>query len=135
MIGRYDFKLNHVQSMRDDREYYDNLLAFALSSKEWTAIAQAELFRNIILKNRSKTEQFLKLVRENKDISSHAQSATSIRVGGRPQEDYDATGLGDHLDEIALYCPNVVEISCFKVSIKLESFRTSLHLVFCEAEC
>jgi hypothetical protein len=66
LIGRCDFKLNYYQSMKLDQEFYDNLLAFALSSKEWTAIAQAELFKNVILGNRSKTVQFLKLVKRTR---------------------------------------------------------------------
>jgi hypothetical protein len=81
LIGRCDFKLNYYHSMKHDREYCNNLLAFALSSKEWTAIAQAELFRNIILKSRNKAGQFLKLVRENKELRCYADSATSIRFG------------------------------------------------------
>jgi hypothetical protein len=124
LIGRYDFKLHHLLSMRHDREYYDNLLAFALSRKEWTAIAQAELFRNIILKNRSKTGQFLKLVRENKEFRSYADRATAIRFGGEAEEFLHTTGLDGELDEIALSCPNVVEISCYKVGVVLEYFRT-----------
>jgi hypothetical protein len=124
LIGRFDFKLTHVQSMMSAREYYNNLLAFALSSKEWTAIAQAELFRNIILKNRSKTGQFLKLVRENEQFRSHAESTISIRFGGDAEGVFDMQGLDDELDGIALYCPNVVEISCLKSFMKLESFRT-----------
>ena len=135
LIGRFDFKLTHVQSMMSAREYYNNLLAFALSSKEWTAIAQAELFRNIILKNRSKTVQFLKLVRENKELRRFADSATSIRFGGEREVLYEAAGLGDDLDEIALYCPTVVEISCYRVDVRLEYFRTSFHLIFSEEAC
>jgi hypothetical protein len=124
LIGRCDFKLNQYSSMRDAREYYNNLLAFALSSKDWTTIAQAELFRNIILKNRSKSGQFLQLVRENREFRTHAESAISARLGGRFERDCDMTRLGDDLDEIALYCPNVVEISCYKVVVRLEYFRT-----------
>jgi hypothetical protein len=135
LIGRCDFKLNCFTSMRLDQEYHNSLLAFALSSKEWTAIAQAELFRNIILKNRSKTVQFLKLVRENKELRRFADSATSIRFGGEREVLYEAAGLGDDLDEIALYCPTVVEISCYRVDVRLEYFRTSFHLIFSEEAC
>jgi hypothetical protein len=133
LIGRCDFRLNHLQSARNDREYYDNLLAFALSSKEWTAIAQAELFRNIILKNRSKTGQFLKLVRENEQLRSHAESAISIRFGGDDEGVFDMQGLDDELDEIALYCPNVVEVSCSQVGVRLEYFGTSPIIIESEA--
>jgi hypothetical protein len=130
LIGRYDFKRDWLLSMRLDQEYYNNLLAFALSSKEWTAIAQSELFRHVILKNRSKTGQFLRLVRHNKELRTHAESSVSIRFGGRAEAVCNATGvgLGDHLGEIALYCLNVVEISCYGVHVRLEYFRTSFRL-------
>jgi hypothetical protein len=45
LIERYGFTANGVLSKRRDQTYYNNLLAFALSSKEWTDIAQEELFR------------------------------------------------------------------------------------------
>jgi hypothetical protein len=124
LIGRWDFKLNCRESMKLERQCYNNLLAFALSSKEWTAIAQAELFRNIILKNRSETGQFFKLVRDKKELRSHAESAVSIRFGGAQQGHFDMKGLDDDLDEITLYCPNVVVISCYEVRVVLEYFRT-----------
>ncbi len=124
LIGRKDFSQAPYDSMKLDQEYTKDLLAFASSSKEWTAIAQAELFRNIILKNRSKTGQFLKLVRENEQFRSHAESTISIRFGGDAEGVFDMQGLDDELDGIALYCPNVVEISCLKSFMKLESFRT-----------
>jgi hypothetical protein len=130
LIGRCDFKLDCYKSMRLDQEYHNNLLAFALSSKEWTAIAQAELFRNIILRNRSKTGRFLELVRGRKERSSHAESSLSIRFGGEVQGDYYTIGLADELDEIALYCPNVVEISCYQVAVRLEYFRKSLRRIW-----
>jgi hypothetical protein len=126
LIGRYDFKLNWKQSMKLDQEYCNNLLAFALMRQEWTAIAQAELFRNIILNDQSKTGQFLKLVRGNMELRRYADSATSIRFGHLTVGDYDAEGLDDDLNEIALYCPNVVEISCFRVDVKLDYFSMSI---------
>ncbi len=121
--------------MRLDQEYCNNLLTFALSSKEWTAIAQAELVRNIILKNRSKTGQFLKLVRENNDFRNNAEGTVSLRFGSEDEGGYDAEGLGDDLDEITLYCPNVVEISCYSMDFRPEYFRTLYHLTFFEERC
>jgi hypothetical protein len=127
LIGRTDFKLECWESMQLDQEYHNNLLAFALCSKEWTAIAQAELFRNTVLRNRSKTGQFLQLVRQNKELRSHAESAVSIRFG-EGDEGYDAEGLGDDLDEVALYCPNLVDVLCWRVDVRLEYFRASFHI-------
>jgi hypothetical protein len=128
LIGRYDFKLDWYKSMMLEQEYYYNLRAFALSSKEWTAIAQTELFKNVILKNRSKAGQFLQLVRENKKLRRYADNATSIKLGEPTVRDCDAEGLDDDLDKITLYCPNLVEISCYGVHVRLEYFRTSFRL-------
>jgi hypothetical protein len=135
LIGRFEFKLRYRLSMRLDQEYHNNLLAFALSSKEWTAIAQAELFKNVILRNRSKTGQFLKLVRDNKELRRYADSVTSIRFGEWTVGDHEVEGLGDDLDEITLYCPNVVEVSCYEVNVTPVYFRTSFHLMFSEEAC
>ena len=110
--------------MKLDQEYYNNLLAFALSSKEWTAIAQAELFRTIILKNRSKMGRFLDAVRGDEKFRGYSSAVTLLNFGSQ-DNDYETEGLGDDLDEIALYCPNLVDVTCWKVDIRLEYFRTS----------
>jgi hypothetical protein len=123
LIGRTDFKLECWESMQLDQEYYDNLLAFALSAKEWTAVAQAELFRDVILKNRNKTSGFLDALRGSEKLRGFSRAVTSLRFGN-PYAYYKTECLGDDLDEIALYCPNVVEISCDKVPVALEYFRT-----------
>jgi hypothetical protein len=109
-----------------DQEYNDNLLAFALSSREWTVIAQAELFRTVILENRSKTGRFLEAVRGNEKLKAFSRAVTSLTMGWH-YNSYETEGLGDDLDEIALYCPNVVEILCEAVDVRLEYFRTSLQ--------
>ena len=126
LIGRYDFKLHHLLSMRHDREYYDNLLAFALSRKEWTAIAQAELFRRVILKQRNKTSGFLDALRGSEKLRGFSRAVTSLNFGSQSAY-YNTEGLGDDLDEIALYCPNVVEVSTLYVDVRLEYFRMLLQ--------
>jgi hypothetical protein len=123
LIGRCDFKRDFPQSMRLEQEYHNNLLAFALSSKEWTAIAQAELFRTIILKNRSKMRRFLEALRGSQKLQGFSRDVKSLNLGSYTN-DYATEELGDDLDEIALYCPNVVEISCSGVGVRLEYFRT-----------
>jgi hypothetical protein len=130
LIGRRDFKLGWYTSMALEQEYHNNLLAFALSSKEWTAIAQAELFKNLILGNRRKTGRLLELVRDKKGFRNRAENAISIRFGEDTEVLYQATGSDNDLNKIALCCPNVVEISCYRVDVKLEYFRTSLSLIF-----
>jgi hypothetical protein len=123
LIGRVDFNQAPWDSLMLDQEYYDNLLAFALSAKEWTAIAQAELFRHVILKNRNKTSGFLDALRGSEKLRGFSHAVTSLNFGSHYAY-YKTEGLGDDLDEIALYCPNVVEISCYKIGVVLEYFRT-----------
>jgi hypothetical protein len=127
LIGRCDFKLSYLESMRLEREYYNNLLAFALSNKEWTAIAQAELFRHIILENRGRMSSFLDAVRGSAKLRGLSRDVTSFNLGYR-HNDYETEGLGDNFDEIALYCPHLVEVSTYRVDIKLEYFRASFCL-------
>ena len=122
LSGLKDFNMWSM-SMKLDQEYYNNLLAFALSSKEWTEIAQAELFRNIILKDRIKMNRFLEAVRGSEKLNGFCHDATSLRMGTR-YISYETEGLRDDLDEIALCCPNLVDVSCWRVDVRLESFRT-----------
>jgi hypothetical protein len=126
LIGRVDFNQAPWDSLKLDQEYYDNLLAFALSAKEWTAIAQAELFRHIILKDRSKMGRFLEALRGNEKLRELSRGVTSLNLGSSSRI-FEVEGLGDDLDEIALYCPNVVEVSTLQVDVRLEYFRMSLQ--------
>jgi hypothetical protein len=130
LIGRMDFSQGAYTSMKLDRAYNNNLLAFALSSKEWTAIAQAELFRTVTLKDRSKMGRFLEAVRGSEKLNGLCRAITSLNMGGQ-HGGLETEGLGYDLDEIALYCPNIVEVSCYEVKVRLEYFRKSswFHLV------
>jgi hypothetical protein len=113
--------------MRLNQEYYNNLLAFALSSKEWTAIAQAELFRHITMKDRIKMNRFLEAVRGSEKLRGFSRAVTSLNLGNYAHG-YKVEGLGDDLGEIAFYCPNLVDVSCWNVDVRLEYFRASFHL-------
>jgi hypothetical protein len=110
-----------------DQVYYKNLRAFALSNKEWTAIAQAELFRHVVLKNRSKTSRFLEAVRGSEKLRGFSCDVTSLKLGNYAHN-YEVEGLGDDFDEIAFYCPLLVEVSCYEVKIRLEYFRSLFNL-------
>jgi hypothetical protein len=134
LIGRYDFKLECWKSMQLDQEYYNNLLAFALSSKEWTAIAQAELFRTIILKNRSKMRRFLEALRGSRKLQGFSRDVKSLNLGNY-SNDYETEELGDDLDEFALYCPNLVDVLCWRVDVRLECFRMSFSVIFFAEGC
>jgi hypothetical protein len=106
-------------------EYNRFLLLMALYHRDWTASAQSELFRQIILVNEDKTQLLLKLLSEEGDNSfrKYAQSASSIIMGRLFGRANYYEGWKDHLDELAEYCPNIVEISCACVNTKLSDFR------------
>jgi hypothetical protein len=125
LIGRKELIRWGNASTELDQEYCNNLLAFALSSKEWTAIAQAELFRTVILKDRSKMGRFLEALRGSEKLRGFSRNVTSLNRGSQ-YDNYLTEGLDDNFDEIALYCPNVVEFSCYAVGVRLDYFRTSL---------
>jgi hypothetical protein len=126
LIGREEFIRWGSESLRLDQEYYNNVLAFALSSKEWTAIAQAELFKHVILKNRSKMGRFLEEVRGNAKLSGFCSNAQTFKLGNHTHS-FEGEGLGDDLDRIALHCPDLIEITCCRVDVSLEYFRTLLR--------
>jgi hypothetical protein len=124
LIGRREFSQAGDVSMELDQEYYDNLVAFALGMKEWTAIAQAELFRTIILKNRREMDRFLEAVRGSEKLRELSRNVTTLNLG-RQEDNHLTEGLGVDLDEIALYCPSLVDVTCWSMDVRLEYFRTS----------
>jgi hypothetical protein len=134
LIGRKDFYWAGDASMALDQEYCNNLLAFALSTKEWTAIAQAELFRHIILKNRSKMSRFMESLRGSEKLRGFSRNVTSLNFGSQ-SNNYWTKGLGDDLDEIALYCPYLLEVSPYRVDVRLEYFRASFRSIHSEEAC
>jgi hypothetical protein len=157
LIGGHDFKSNPLKSVKLEDDYNRNLLDFALISKKWTAEAQNELFKNIVLKNRRKTRQFLELVKESKTFEDYAKMAVSIRFGGTGKWSYlfDEPTCHNHpryemcrrwgaspaevvaredecedLKKIAVYCCDAIEISCYEVEyLKVEFFSRSFYLI------
>jgi hypothetical protein len=103
------FATHPVQAMARDDGYNTLPLRMSLYHREWTALAQSELFHRIILMNPRKTELLWQLLREKEVFAGYAKSAKSIRVGRRYGH-YDGTGLKDSLEEIASYCPEIVEL-------------------------
>ena len=114
--------------MEHDEAYNYLLLDMYLLHREWTALAQSELFHRIILVDEFNTELLLKLVRENQVFADYAKSAKSIRFGRRYNPRIGAW-LKDSVDELASYCPEIVELSCSGVgNVRLEYFRMFLPL-------
>jgi hypothetical protein len=123
-LGQRDFRINALAAMNLDQEYYRNLLAYALIGREWTAIAQAELFTNLILRTRAQTGQFLEMLRKNPELRAQAEGIRRIRLG-RDGGNYAGSNLKAVFDNLAVYCPNIVEVSCCRVSVELACFRMS----------
>jgi hypothetical protein len=120
------FSYHGIASTGQANDYNEFLLLMALLHPHWTTLAQSELFHHIILADENRTRLLLKLLRKrgNGAFRTYAERASSIRFGyvttGYAQ-DYD--DLRDHLDELAGYCPDIVEISCACVNTKLSDFR------------
>jgi hypothetical protein len=117
--------LDSWASMTQRAEYKAFLLLMASYHRHCTALAQSELFHHIILKDRDKTRLLLKLLRKrgNGVFRTYAESASSIRLGYQSSSKQDYDNLKEPLDELAGYCPNIVEISCAYVDTTLSDFR------------
>ncbi len=109
--------------MEHDEAYNYLLLDMYLLHREWTALAQSELFHRIILVDEFNTELLLKLVRENQVFADYAKSAKSITFGAINYR-RDGIWLKHSIDEIASYCPEIVELSyCNLDDVPLQHLR------------
>ena len=124
-----------IASMRQGNAYNKFLLLMALYHRRWTAVAQSELFHHISLVNEDKTQLLLKLLSEEGDNSfrKYAQSASSIIMGRLFGRANYYEGWKDQVDELAEYCPNIVEISCACVNTQVSDFR-ELSPVYAQAK-
>jgi hypothetical protein len=105
---------------------YNNFLSqMASYDRHWTALAQSELFHHIILANESRTRLLLKLLRtsDNGVFRTYAEKTSSIRLGHAQGNNREYHGLKKHLNELAEYCPNIVEISCIALKTNFSDFR------------
>ena len=106
------------------QDFYKVLIALSLLHREWTAIAQSELFRNLYIRDAEKMKSLLDLLHgseESRDYMKHSRSA----VFGGNLYWYVPGGRDDDLDELADYCPDLAEMSCYRMDLKLAEFRTS----------
>jgi hypothetical protein len=78
-----------------------------------------------ILADENRTRLLLKLLKErgNGVFRTYAERASSIGLGYYSDFNLDYDDLKDHLDELAGYCPNIVEISCARVNTQFSDFR------------
>jgi hypothetical protein len=110
--------------IRGNQRFYKVLIALSLYHREWTTIAQSELFRNVYIQVPEKLKSLLDLLHgseESRDYMKHNRSAV---LGGNRYWLYSG-GRRDDLDELADYCPDLVEMSCYDMNIQLVEFRSS----------
>jgi hypothetical protein len=100
------------------------LLGMAKFHRHWTAAAQSELFHHMILVDEDKIRSLLKLLRKrrNNRFRKYAQMAASCTLGYCSGSAQNWDDLKDDLDELAEYCPNIVEVSCDVINTKFSDF-------------
>jgi hypothetical protein len=122
-IRNATFTSDAETAVKHGAAYNEFLLQMASYDRHWTALAQSELFHHIILANESRTRLLLKLLRTegNEVFLEYAERASSIGLGVPAGLNY--LKLKEHLEELAEYCPNVVDISCAHVDTQFSDFR------------
>jgi hypothetical protein len=108
-------------SIQAIKEFYKVLIALSLLHRKWTAVAQSELFRDLYVPEDGKLELLLELLRTSKKYRRYIKHGRSA-VLAADQVSFDQL---DDFVELADYCPNLAEISCYCMGIELVSFRTS----------
>jgi hypothetical protein len=92
------------------------------------------IIQEFAFKESKEDRAIFELVRGSATFEKYAKSTIALRLGSDASI-YHETGLDSDLDEIAHFCPNLVEISCYDVSLKLEYFGTSINLIQYERAC
>jgi hypothetical protein len=117
-------------SIRAIEALYKALLALSLYHREWTVIAQSELFRNLYLRDAAKMKSLLDLLHGSEESRRNIEHSRSAVLGPRSGPWRCTGGLRDDLDNLADYCPDIAEISCYRMSIQLVEFRSSCRTTF-----
>lgn len=76
-----NFDLGPNLSMNLVAQYIDSLVNNALVCKDWTGIAQAELFRHIVVVDSAKMDKLLRLLRIDGRFRNYAKKTMSVRIG------------------------------------------------------
>jgi hypothetical protein len=118
------FEHDADEAIRAIEEFYEVLIALSLYHREWTAIAQSELFRNLYIRDAEKMKSLLDLLHGSEESRGNIKHSRSAVFGGNLYW-YFPGGRDDDLDELADYCPDLAEMSCYRMDLKLAEFRTS----------
>lgn len=73
----------------------------------------------------------LELLRDKQEFRAYTDTAVALTLGR--DRKYRGAGLKDDLDQIAKYSPNIVEISCYLVNVRLGDFRMLSSITFIAA--
>jgi hypothetical protein len=117
------FEHNADEAIRTIQEFNKVLIALSLYHREWTAIAQSELFRNLYIQGPRKMKLLLELLRRSEEFKPYIKDSRSALLEGDLHW-YDLSGIKYDLDELAAYCPNIEEVTCSCMSIQMTDFRT-----------
>jgi hypothetical protein len=108
------------------KQYNQLLSAVALYHREWTAIAQSELFKHLYIRDAKKLKLLLVLLRGSEDSRGYMKHSRSAVLGRSVSYWRDPGGRRDDgLVELGEYCPDLAEIFCCYMEIQLVRFRTS----------
>jgi hypothetical protein len=107
------------------KQYNKVLIALSLYHREWTAIAQSELFRHLYIRDAGKMKLLLELLRRDGEFRLYIQHSRSAVLGGERERWSDSGARRDELDELADCCPDLAEMSCYFLGIQLAEFRMS----------
>ena len=82
------------------KEYNKVLAAIALYHRQWTAIAQSELFRNLYIRDEGKLELLLELLRGDGEFKVYIQQSRRAVLGRNRwwrQEDAETTSTNSRI--------------------------------------
>jgi hypothetical protein len=121
------FKHNVNYSIEAIKIYHEDLAALSLYHREWTAIAQSELFKDLFIPDDQKMKLLLELLRESARLREYSRNSSIALLGDG--EFYGGAGLEDDLVELAEYCPDLRELSCDGMAIPLVQLGTSCQTI------
>lgn len=119
---------------RSRKEYQRNLLSCALVSRDWTLVCQLELFRDPIIVEMERVGKLVDQLKDNVELRSFAAETRSITFGrmrsdnvepAKATDQYSLTDESGQINELAMYCSNVREITCCGIDVRLSDLGQS----------
>jgi hypothetical protein len=107
------------------KEFYKVIIALSRYHPEWTPIAQSELFRNIYAGDEKGMKLLLQLLRGDGKFREYTKHSRSALIGEPNRQWGDSGRLEGYLGKLAEYCPDLEELSCYDMQVRLVGFGTS----------